>query len=598
MFSWPDAEMTTTLTVREIKNGFVRALIPRFGFLCGLLLLLFPVSASAQSGQQQTARPSPETIREWQSRKYGMFIHFGLYSTLGGMWKGKQYSGNYSEQIESDAHIPEAEYAALASKFDPAKWDPDAIVQLAIDAGMKFIVLTAKHHDGFSLFATKQSTFNSVEATPFKRDIVKSLAEACAKRGMPFGVYYSTIDWHFGDVPQEANDNPISRKHEEFNAAQLRELMTGYGPLTEIWFDMGHPTPLQSRHFVDVVHGLQPECMISGRVCNNEGDFSETGDDAIPDYIQNEPWESPASIFADTWGYRSWEKRGNLAEKTREEILRLVKVVSRGGNYILNIGPEGDGSVVPFEAEVLRGAGQWLRENGDAIYGTQPQPFRKLSFGYATVKDNRLYLFVERLPVDGKLELPRLQNRIQRAYWLNSPEGSQLRSEETASGRTVLAVSAPSNRFLPVVALEFEGKLSVLSPAVQPDATDKVFLTPGESERSYNLNGEGYQDPPTVHGELWHFAVKRAGLYRVELKYKPGRFSRAFDVQVGDSTIKAIVQGDHASPATVGTVVLARSRDTVLSINRASPAERAAKLDVDFTGVVLTYVGPAPNARN
>lgn len=520
-----------------------------------------------------------------------MFIHFGLYSTLGGVWKGKRYSGNYSEQIESDAHIPEAEYAAIASKFDFLGWDPDAIVQLAIDAGMRFIVLTAKHHDGFSLFATHQSTFNSAEATRFKKDIVKSLAEACAKRGMPFGVYYSTIDWHFGDVPQEANDNPISQQHEEFNVAQLRELLTGYGPLTEIWFDMGHPTPLQSRHFADTVHSLQPECMISGRVWNNEGDFSETGDDAIPEYIQTEPWESPASIFADTWGYRSWENRTNLTEKIQEQILRLVKVVSRGGNYILNIGPQGDGSVVPYEAEVLRGTGRWLHENGDAIYGTQPQPFRKLNFGYATVKGNRVYLFVEHLPGDGKLELPGLQNRIQRAYWLNSPEKGELRSEKTATGETVLAVSEPGNHFLPVVALEFEGKLNVLSPSVQPDDTDKVRLTPEESERSYNLNGEGYQDPPTVHGELWHFAVKRAGQYRVELQYRPGRFSRALDVQIGDSTIKAIIQGDHPSPATVGTITLAKSNDTVLSINRASPAERAAKLDVDFTGVVLTYIG-------
>ncbi len=574
------------------------ALTRRFGSLFCLLPLLFPVFAAAESGPPQAPRPSLATIREWQSRKYGMFIHFGLYSTLGGVWKGKRYSGNYSEQIESDAHIPEAEYADLASKFDPVGWDPDAIVQLAVDAGMRFIVLTAKHHDGFSLFATHQSIFNSAEATPLKKDIVKSLAEACAKRGMPFGVYYSTIDWHFGDVPQEANDNPISQRHEEFNDAQLRELLTGYGPLTEIWFDMGHPTPLQSRRFADTVHSLQPECMISGRVWNNEGDFSETGDDAIPEYIQADPWESPASIFADTWGYRSWENRTNLPQKIREQILRLVKVVSRGGNYILNIGPQGDGSVVPYEAEVLRGAGRWLHDNGDAIYGTQPQPFRKLTFGYATVKGNRLYLFVEHLPSDGRLELPGLQNRIQKAYWLNSPEAGELRSEEIRAGKIVLAVSEPGKHFLPVVALEFEGKLNVLSPAVQPDANDKVLLTPQGSERSYNLNGEGYQDPPTVHGELWHFAVKRAGLYKVELQYKQGRFSRAFDVKVGDSSIKAIIQGDHASPAAVGTVTLPSSIDTVLSINRAAPAERAAKLDVDFTGVVLTYVGRTPQTEH
>jgi alpha-L-fucosidase len=571
-------------------------MLSSFGFSSHLPIFLLLASTLAGLSGQPAPGPSQATVREWQSRKFGMFIHFGLYSMLGGVWKGKQYSGNYSEQIQSDAHIPEAEYAALASKFNPVQWDPDAIVQLAIDAGMKFIVLTSKHHDGFSLFATRQSTFNSSEASPYKRDIVKSLAEACARRGMPFGVYYSTIDWHFGDLPQRANDNPISQQHEAFNVAQLQELLTRYGPLTEIWFDMGHPTPLQSKHFADTVHTLQPECMIGGRVWNNEGDFSETGDDAIPDYIQTEPWESPASIFADTWGYRSWEKRTNLEEKTQEHILRLVKVVSRGGNYILNIGPQGDGAVVPYEAQVLRGTGRWLLDNGEGIYGTQPQPFRRLNFGYATVKNNRLYLFVEHMPADGRLELPGFHNRIQRAYWLHAPQGTDFRSEETGTGKTILATAAPGSRFLPVAAVEFEGKLDVLLPAVQPDSNDTVSLTPEESERSYNSNGEGYEDPPTVHAELWHFAVNRPGIYKLELKYKLGRVSRLFDVQVSDATLKAVIRADQPSPAQVGTVTLERSRNLILRISRAAPAERAAKLDVDFTGVVLIYIGPAPGA--
>ncbi len=213
---------------------------------------------------------------------------------------------------------------------------------------------------------------------------------------MAFGVYYSTIDWHYGDVPNEKNDNPITPAHEEFNVAQLRELATNYGPLSEIWFDMGHPTILQSRRFAETVHQLQPECMISGRVFNSEGDFGETGDDDIPDYITDEPWESPASIFSETWGYRSWQKQVPVDDKVHEHILRLVKVVSRGGNYLLNIGPKGDGSVVEYEAAVLRGTGAWLHRYSEAIYDTTPQPFRRLDFGYATVKGQHLYLFVER----------------------------------------------------------------------------------------------------------------------------------------------------------------------------------------------------------
>jgi alpha-L-fucosidase len=317
------------------------------------LVLVLALLVQPSLAEISSARPNAGTVQQWQSRKFGMFIHFGLYSMLGGIWKSKRYSGNYSEQIQSDARIPETEYAALAKTFRPEQWDPDAIVRLARDAGMQFIVLTAKHHDGFNLFRTQQTDFNIVDGTPYGRDIVKSLAEACARQHMPFGVYYSTIDWHYGDTPEPRNDNRISEAHEEFNARQLKELMTHYGPLTEIWFDMGHPTKLQSEHFANVVHQYQPNCLVSGRVWNSQGDFLEMGDDEIPDYILDEPWESPASIFKETWGYRSWQERTDLEQKQKEHILRLVKVVSHGGNYILNIGPRGDGSVVRYEADVL-----------------------------------------------------------------------------------------------------------------------------------------------------------------------------------------------------------------------------------------------------
>lgn len=540
-----------------------------FSLICCSLLL----------AQQQ---PADSTVRQWQARKYGMFIHFGLFSELGGVWQGKQYSGNYSEQIQSDAHIPEAQYQALASSFNPSKWDADAVVQLAIDAGMKFIVLTSKHHDGFNMFATKQTDYNIVEATPYKRDIVKSLAEACRKRNMPFGVYYSTIDWHFGDTPTERNDNPISKEHEEFNVAQLRELLTQYGPLSEIWFDMGHPMPLQSRHFAQTIRGLQPQCLISGRIWNNEGDFSETGDDAIPEYVADEPWESPASIFSDTWGYRSWQKRVPVEDKIHEHILRLVKVVSRGGNYLLNIGPKGDGSVVDYEADVLRGTGQWLKQYGQAIYGSSPQPFRKLEFGYATVKGNQLYLFVEQMPKDGQLHLPGLQNRLMDAKWVGSGE-----SLKVGSG-SVTVSSLPAGQFLPVAVVNFAGPLKVLQNAVQPSSDGTVNLLPAAADRFYNNNGEGYYDAPTLRREQWHFAVKQPGRYRITLRYKPGKFSRLLDIQIGGQILKTNVYGAEKQPSDAGTADLQPSEDVVLSIAPAAPRERSAALDVDLEQVSLT----------
>jgi alpha-L-fucosidase len=514
-----------------------------------------------------------------------MFIHFGLYSMLGGVWRGKQYSGNYSEQIQSDAEIPEAEYTALAAQFQPDRWDPEAIVQLAQDAGMQFIVLTAKHHDGFSLFQTQASSFNVVDASPYGKDIVKSLAEICARHHMPFGVYYSTIDWHFGDIPDHKNDNPISPEHEEFNVTQLRELMTGYGPISEIWFDMGHPTKLQSKHFANTVHQYQPETMIGGRIWNNEGDFMEMGDDEIPEYILDEPWESPASIYKETWGYRSWIQRISLEDKIHEHIQRLVAVASRGGNYILNIGPKGDGSVVDYEADVLRGVGEWLKRNSEAIYDTQPQPFRKLEFGYATVRDNRLFLFVKHVPQNRQLILPGMRNHIQKAYLLGDPQKTPLAFPTDAPDKSIAAPS--TDQFLPVVVVEFEGSLDVQQPAVKPDAHGTITLLPESGDRFYNANGEGYYDPPTLRKERWTFTVNRNGKYRIEVRYKPGKFSRLLDIDVDGKVFRTSLYGDEKPSALAGAAELMASRNVVLTVTPAAPSERGAALDVDLTSISL-----------
>jgi alpha-L-fucosidase len=182
-----------------------------------------------------------------------MFIHFGLYSAYGGMVNGKKIDNGYSEQIMANAPIPLNEYAASAAQFNPTNFDPDAIVALAKSAGMKFIVITAKHHDGFNMFHTAQTNYNIVDATPYRKDVIKLMEEACARAGMKFGVYYSSIDWHYPGASSyiEGNSNPIPPAHEAFNVAQLKELASNYGPLSEIWFDMvEHPLLPKGRRFL------------------------------------------------------------------------------------------------------------------------------------------------------------------------------------------------------------------------------------------------------------------------------------------------------------------------------------------------------------
>ncbi|MBM7131288.1 alpha-L-fucosidase [Dyella mobilis] len=488
--------------------------------------------------------PSAQTIKAWQDRKFGMFIHFGLYSLAGGTWNGKRVDNGYSEQILANAPIPPKDYEALAARFDPVHFDADAIVALAKAAGMKFIVITAKHHDGFNLFQTAQTPYNVVDDTPYHKDIVKQLAEACARGGLKFGVYYSTIDWHHpgGNTYIESNSNPITAGQEAFNVAQLKELMGHYGPISEIWFDMGKPTPAQSAHFAQTVHALQPQTMISGRVWNYYGDFAVMGDNAEPSVAIELPWQTPASMFPETWGYRSWQQRTDLPGKIRENIARLVRVVSGGGNYILNIGPEGDGSVVPYEAQVLRGIGAWLKRNGGAIYGTRKQPFAALDFGYATVGQHAIYLFVDKLPPDHRLHLHGLgDTALGRAYRLGSPQSTVavqrdgddliISLDQLAGWPMKDAGGTDVDSFMPVVVLPLEGPLHVLPPTIAAASNGRFHLLPTQAEHYLNYNGEGYEAPDTLYKLSWQLDAP-ARSYTLTLHYLPAASSAEVDVWV------------------------------------------------------------------
>lgn len=226
-----------------------------------------------------------------------MFIHWGLYSELGGVWKGQPVRSGYSEQIQSFARIPKAEYEAVAKVFNPEKWNADSVVALAKAAGMKSIVFTSKHHDGFCMYHSKYTKYNIVDATPFKRDVMKELSDACRRQGVKFAVYYSLIDWNFpGNKITSHNADAISKEHHAFSMHQVEEIMTNYGPISEIWFDMGSLSGQQSKELYDLVTRLQPQCMVSGRLGNDRGDFAVRADNAYPDYKIGVPWQTPASF--------------------------------------------------------------------------------------------------------------------------------------------------------------------------------------------------------------------------------------------------------------------------------------------------------------
>ncbi len=300
-------------------------------------------------------------VEDWQELKFGMFIHFGLYSLAAGVWKGKKITRGYSEQILSHGYLPQRDYEKLIEEFTLENFDAKAIAKLAKQAGMNYLVASSKHHDGFCLYDTATTDYKSTNAA-CKKDIIKELSDACKDQGLAFGIYYSWIDWH---VPQALpisthNSDAIPKEHQAYNVAQLTELLSNYGPICELWMDMGAPTKEQSEEVYALVQKLQSQCMVNGRIWNDCGDFLTMGDNELPTVDLDVPWQTPASIYHETWGYRQWQERGDKQEKIEELSHTATQVVAEGGNYLLNIGLMGDGSVEPFEQEVLQGIGKEL----------------------------------------------------------------------------------------------------------------------------------------------------------------------------------------------------------------------------------------------
>ncbi len=454
-----------------------------------LLAILVLCRISTAVAQQRPA------LQAWKDQKYSMFIHWGaIYSTLGGMWEGQKVTRGYSEQIRAHfGGIYSDNYAAVAKRFHPQFWNPDSIVLLAKAAGMKSIVITSKHHDGFCMFRSAYTSFNVVDATPYKRDVIKELAEACKRHGLRLGLYFSLIDWNYPQAwpISSSNSDPITPEHHAYNLRQITELLSNYGPISELWFDMGSLTAEQSNELATLVHRLQPDCMVSGRLGNDAGDFCVMGDNNYPDYKIASPWQTPASVYDETWGYRSWQEHGKMEDKAREKLNGLLKVVSRGGNYLLNIGPRGDGSVVDFERDVLLNIGSWLKINGEAVYGTQPNPFdHTFKWGEITSKPGILYLHLLQMPDSGMIRLNGLYGGIRKVTVLGEHKELRCRIKGTADG-TELALPAK---------FALDGKVKVLKVELGREAEIRPgqaltagTLTRWNATKHYSISGVDYE---------------------------------------------------------------------------------------------------------
>jgi len=425
-------------------------LTPLIGLFCASLLLAPLVHAETKA---ETSDQGHEKRIAWfREAKFGMFIHWGLYSIPAGEWQGKQVLG-LGEWIMHNAPVPVKDYVKLADQFNPTQFDAEKIVQLAVDSGMKYIVITSKHHDGFAMYHSSVSKYNIYDATPFKRDPLKELADACAKHGIKFGFYYSqSQDWHepngagntadFGPDEKKDFDRYLTEKSEP----QVKELLTHYGPVCLMWFDTPFMmTEERGSRFMRLVRSVQPNCLIDGRLSKEvHGDYVSTGDNVVPNKSMTEDWEVPATTN-NTWGFRKddtdWKSPGEI-------VFKLVDVASKGGNYLLNVGPTSAGVIPEHIQENLLTVGKWLKLNGDAIYGATKSPFGDEFGEYsASIKDHagkpiflprtdwrcttskgKLFftLFRKYYPRDG-FEIPAFKTKVTQAYMLSDPEHTPLK---------------------------------------------------------------------------------------------------------------------------------------------------------------------------
>jgi alpha-L-fucosidase len=440
-----------------------------------VIVVAIALPAWAQSAKNDTR------MDWWRDSRFGLFIHWGLYAIPAGEWNGNT---GYGEWIRHNAQIPLTTYDKFVQQFNPVKFNADEWVKLAKDAGMKYIVITSKHHDGFALFDSKQTDFD-VMSTPFKRDILKELSEACKKQGIQLCFYHSIMDWHHPDyLPRRSWEKDRSTAGADYSRfrtylkSQLKELLTNYGKIGVLWFDGEWEDTWTHEMGTDLykyVRSLQPSIIINNRVDKGRegmagvtkaggfvGDFGTPEQEIPATGMPGVDWES-CMTMNNNWGYNSHDNNW----KSSEDLVRkLIDIASKGGNFLLNVGPTAEGVFPAASIERLKDMGAWMKINGESIYGTSASPFKSLSWGRCTEKaisgGTRLYMHVFDWPESGKLVISGLSNKPLKVYALADKKPMPFIND---GGDVAINISAAKKQnYATVIVVDIPGKPVVYAP--------------------------------------------------------------------------------------------------------------------------------------
>jgi len=487
-----------------------------------------PIARAVEISTIATASDD-QRMQWWRESRFGMFIHWGIYSVPAGTWQGKDYPGA-SEWIMDSAKIPISEYEPLAKQFNPTKFDAAKWVATAKDAGQKYIIITSKHHDGFCMWGTKETPYNIVEATPYKRDPLKDLAKECEKQGVKLGFYYSIMDWHHPDA-KGAN----FPKYVEHMKKQLKELLSGeYGKVAVLWFDgewIDEWTDEQGKDLYAYVRSLQPDIIINNRVGKGRdgmaglnknkdapGDFGTPEQEIPPTGLPGVDWESCMTMNG-SWGYHA----GDPNWKSDTQLIRtLCETASKGGNFLLNVGPNAEGEIPAESVDRLAKVGAWMDVNHEAIYGTYASPMPGYYWGDATSKDGLLYLLVYEWPDDAYLRLRGMFTKVTKAIILATGVDRKVITHDY--GTTIHIPLNSRDTAATVVKLTLEGP-TVIRPRVIPmlDDSPTIILSvfdatiQGPSARLDRASDmrclANWKDRTDIVS--WDVDIKRAGLFKV-----------------------------------------------------------------------------------